>query len=146
MQQMFRCGLAGIFLLICTFQDMKTGKISGYLILLFGIVGIIVDIIFKIPWQMCISGILPGLGILVFGKLSKEQIGYGDGFVMSVMGLFLSGRENISLFLTALFLCSLCTIILFLKGKIRRQMTFPFLPFLTIGFVIYVLSVYFRQQ
>lgn len=144
MQQVFCNGVAGIFLSVCTFQDIKTGKIAGNLILLFGVLGILIDFLFHIPWQECAKGMFPGMIILLFGKLSKEQIGYGDGLVMCVLGFFLSGRKNINLLLTALFLCAICAVILFVTGKLKRRMTVPFLPFLTAGFVIHTLSDYLR--
>lgn len=144
MQQMFRYGLTGIFLLIGTWQDMRTRKIGMQWIILFGTAGMIMNIVFHSPWHIWFSGIMPGIVILIFGKLTGEQIGYGDGLIVIVTGLFLSGRENVSLFLIGLFLCAVSTTVLFFTGKITRRTTLPFVPFLAVAFLIQALSLSVR--
>lgn len=144
MQQVFRYGLTGIFLLIGTWQDMKTRKIGMQWIILFGTAGMIMNIVFHSPWHIWFSGIMPGIVILIFGKLTGEQIGYGDGLIVIVTGLFLSGRENVSLFLIGLFLCAVSTTALFFTGKITRRTTLPFVPFLAVAFLIQALSLSVR--
>lgn len=81
---------------------------------------------------------------MIFGKLTGEQIGYGDGLIVIVTGLFLSGRENVSLFLIGLFLCAVSTTVLFFTGKITRRTTLPFVPFLAVAFLIQALSLSVR--
>lgn len=144
MQQVFRYGLTGIFLLIGTWQDMRTRKIGMQWIILFGTAGMIMNIVFHSPWHIWFSGIMPGIVILIFGKLTGEQIGYGDGLIVIVTGLFLSGRENVSLFLIGLFLCAVSTTALFFTGKITRRTTLPFVPFLAVAFLIQALSLSVR--
>lgn len=144
MQQVFRYGLTGIFLLIGTWQDMRTRKIGMEWIILFGTAGMIMNIVFHSPWHIWFSGIMPGIVILIFGKLTGEQIGYGDGLIVIVTGLFLSGRENVSLFLIGLFLCAVSTTVLFFTGKITRRTTLPFVPFLAVAFLIQALSLSVR--
>lgn len=144
MQQVFRYGLTGIFLLIGTWQDMRTRKIGMQWIILFGTAGMIMNIVFHSPWHIWFSGIMPGIVILIFGKLTGEQIGYGDGLIVIVTGLFLSGRENVSLFLIGLFLCAVSTTVLFFTGKITRRTTLPFVPFLAVAFLIQALSLSVR--
>lgn len=144
MQQVFRYGLTGIFLLIGTWQDMRTRKIGMQWIILFGTAGMIMNIVFHSPWHIWFSGIMPGVVILIFGKLTGEQIGYGDGLIVIVTGLFLSGRENVSLFLIGLFLCAVSTTVLFFTGKITRRTTLPFVPFLAVAFLIQALSLSVR--
>lgn len=139
MQQMCRYGLTAIFLLSCTWQDIKTGKISCGLFCLFTVTGILSNILLKNSLLTLPVHILPGIGILLFCRLSGEQIGYGDGLTMTVAGLFLTGREIIGLFLIALTLCSVSAMVLFLFKKVGKKTTIPFLPFLTAGFVIYML-------
>lgn len=55
MQQVFRYGLTGIFLLIGTWQDMRTRKIGMQWIILFGTAGMIMNIVFHSPWHIWFS-------------------------------------------------------------------------------------------
>lgn len=141
MQQMFCYGLTAMFLLLCSWQDVKTGKVRVYWIVLFGVFGLIADILFQRSWRMCIGGMLPGAATLLFGKVSNQQIGYGDGLVLTATGLLLTGKETACLIVTALFLCSLCTIGMFFANKVKRHSKLPFLPFLAAGFGIQVLFI-----
>ncbi len=141
MQEMLRCGLTALFLLFCTWQDVKTGKISLRLICFFALTGILVNFVLKSPLHTWVYSILPGLGILLFGRLSGEQIGYGDGLVMVVTGLFLEARGAVSLFLSGLLLCAVSAAVLFLSGKATAKTTFPFLPFLLAGFVVQMIVI-----
>ena len=141
MQQMLRYGLTVVFLLIGTWQDIKTRKIEVGWLFFFGTIGILINIIFHAAWQIWITGMIPGLVILLFAKFSGEQIGYGDGLIITVTGLFLTGIENISLFLVGLFLCAICTIVLFFTGKVERKTTLPFVQFLMAAFLIQILSL-----
>ena len=142
MQQVFRYGMTAGFLLICTWQDVRSGKISGKILALFAATGMVVHLLTGGGWHTFVMGILPGIVILLFGKISGEQIGYGDGAVILVTGLFLTGRENIGLFFTGLFLSAAFVIVLFFTGKLKKQMSLPFLPFLLAGFVLRIVSVY----
>lgn len=138
MQQMFRYGITAAFLLLCSWQDIKTKEISMRLMLLFAVTGIFLNILTWTPWQIWVGGILPGVGMLVFSKLSEEQIGYGDGIALFVTGLFLTGKETLGLFLTALFFCAFITVPMFFTGKLGKGASYPFLPFLAAAYSIYL--------
>ncbi len=142
MQEMFRYGLMVLFLGLCTWQDIRTGRISFIVILVFGIIGIGINLMIKCPPVLVFCNMLPGVGILLFGRLSGEQIGYGDGLVMVVAGLFLKGRGAVSLFLTGLFICAAGGMILFMAGKVNRKSSLPFLPFLLAGLGVQIVFVY----
>lgn len=136
MQQMLRYGIMTVFLTGCSLYDVKTKKLPGKWFLLFLIAGIFVNIFFPTPVLMWIEGLLSGGMILLFGTLSGEQIGYGDGLIVTVSALFLRNGEVISMFLTALFLCAVVSAVLFLTGNIKRRMSLPFAPFLAAAFFI----------
>lgn len=136
MQQMFRYGIAAVFLTGCSVYDVKTRKLPGRWLLFFLLIGIFVNIFFPTPFFMWIGGFFLGGMVLLFGKLSEEQIGYGDGLAIAVSALFLETGEVTGMFLTALFLCAGIAAVLFITGKIRRRMRLPFAPFLAAAFFI----------
>lgn len=139
MQQMCKYGIALAFLILCSWQDIKTKMLSGKMLLLFGVGGIFLNILFQTAWQQCIKGIVPGLVLLLFGKISDEQIGYGDGMALIVLGLFLQEQEIILVLLLGLFLCAVSAVLLFFMGKWKHSTAVPFMPFLTAGLWIKLL-------
>lgn len=139
MQQMCRNGIAVAFLILCSWQDIKTKMLSGKMLLLFGAGGILLNIALQTAWQQCIKGIVPGLVLLLFGKVSDEQIGYGDGAALIVLGFFLQEYEIILVLLLGLFLCAISAIVMFFSGKWKHSTAVPFMPFLTAGLGIKLL-------
>jgi len=133
---MLRCGLTGIFLSVVTWQDIKRRSISGKVFLVFGLAGILVNLYTRRPAFMWITGLLTGAVVLLFGRLSEEEIGYGDGLTLLVTGLFLDWKETMGLFLVALFLCGVFGMVLLGFGRVKRRAKLPFLPFLAAGFWI----------
>ena len=69
----------------------------------------------------------------MLGKLSREAVGYGDGGIVLVLGLFLSFWELLGLLAAASVLAALWTAVLLFWGKAGR--TIPFVPFLLAGFL-----------
>lgn len=126
--------LPEILLLHAAFTDIREREISGAMLLLFGIFGMICAIFGRavdIPdtlFGAAIGGIMMAISYLTGGEL-----GMGDGMLLAVTGLFLGLRQNIVLLAGALFLSALFSIVLLIKGKKIKQ-EYPFVPFL---FVVY---------
>ena len=55
MQQMFRYGITAAFLLLCSWQDIRTKEISMRLMLLFAVTGIFLNILTWTPWQIWVG-------------------------------------------------------------------------------------------
>lgn len=128
--------LVFILLIILTISDVKKREISLAVISLFAIIGVIMigidsdrDI-----WGIII-GILVGIMLIFFSYISREGIGYGDGLVFIVTGLYLGGYRNIELLLTSVFLASLYGIIIFIICKNYRK-RIPFIPFIMLSFIV----------
>lgn len=136
MQQMCRYVITGLFLGICSFQDMRMRRLSVRILLCFGILGLIVDICFRTALILCIIGMLPGISLLLLGRASRQQIGYGDGFAVMVIGLLLPGKEAMAVLLVGLFLCACSSIVILCIGRAGKQSVLPFVPFLAAGFII----------
>lgn len=113
--------------------------LSVKLLLLFGAGGILLNVMYETPWQVCIRGLLPGVVLLFWGKLSEEQIGYGDGMAAVVLGLLLPGGELLLVLMMGFFLCAVSAVFLFFAGNRKKNLSVPFLPFLTAGFGIKLL-------
>lgn len=73
--------------------------------------------------------LLPGLLALALGKIGKEQIGYGDGWLLLALGFWLDEQSLYqTVFLGILFCCigACCT----------RKKELPFVPFLAAAYLL----------
>ena len=79
MQQMFRYGITAAFLLLCSWQDIRTKEISMRLMLLFAVTGIFLNILTWTPWQIWVGGILPGVGMLYLSSFPTNKANSASG-------------------------------------------------------------------
>lgn len=125
-----------IILYAMALEDYRVHRLSENKMLLFAILGIGAKVYrstlfqtgFWIPY-------LPGLFLLLVGWATKEQIGYGDGMVVLLMGFYFDVLQ-LSLAVSAGFF--LAAGFGFLSQLIKRKikMEIPYLPFLLMGTVV----------
>lgn len=131
MQQVCRYIGVFIFLIICCVQDIKRKKISVAVIVFFVVLGIGLDLWQQPYWIDYLPGVFLAGSMLLFAKLSREQIGYGDGLVLLTLSLFLSGKELMQIFFTALFAAAGVSGVLLVLKRAGRKSRLAFVPFLT---------------
>lgn len=125
-----------IWLLICSWQDLKKKSISIYFI----IGGFVLLFLGSLYWGevSLISRIAGGgIGVVLLGlnPLTKGQIGLGDGFIIGIIGVCFGFTSNASILLVALFLSAVISIILLVFKKVDRKHTIPFVPFILLGYL-----------
>lgn len=77
--------------------------------------------------------LLPGAGFFLLSFLSGEKVGYGDGWVLLMIGLFLGVYRCFLILLIGLLAESAVAIVLLAFRKIQRDKEIPFSPFLLLG-------------
>jgi len=126
-------------LIIASISDLKRKSISNLLLIGFGI--LIIPIFFwrcyngqlldakSVPW-----GIIPGLLCLFLGKITNESVGYGDGYLISIIGMYIGLWKTVSLVVIALFLIGTLALgmLVFKKGTGKTEV--PFIPALLMAF------------
>ena len=90
--------------------------------------------------QFLLTAILPGCVLLLIGKITRQEIGYGDGILLLVCGLCLGGKNAILLFMSGLFLMFPVSLILLLSGKSDRMAELPFAPFLLAAYLCWLMQ------
>lgn len=120
----------------CSYTDIEKKEISLSFISVFLGIEIIYLIVFKRGslWQQC-SGIIVGVAVLVYSKMSKGAIGEGDGYLLVATGLMLGWRDNIVLLIGALILAGSFSIFLLLFKKVNKKKEIPFAPFLLLTYI-----------
>ena len=87
-----------------------------------------------------LAGTLPGLFLLTAGLVSKSAIGTGDGITAAACGAAVGFYSELASLTAALLLCSVFSIVLLIRKKAGRNDSLPFLPFLTAGHILVLIS------
>lgn len=122
-----------IYLGLCSFHDCRTRQIPVRLLhgglLLGSLYAGTVMISGRAGWQAALAGILPGVILLLYGRLSDGKLGEADGKMVIFAGL-LQGWERCTVqILISCFLVFFAAIFLLLTKKGTRHTRIPFAPF-----------------
>ncbi len=82
-----------------------------------------------------IEGIALGSFFLLVSMITKEKLGYGDSFVLLLLGAYLGIWNFVAVVLLALTLSFVYGIIYLFMKKLQRTSEIPFLPFLLVGYI-----------
>ena len=77
-----------------------------------------------------IPGLAVGALLLAGAKLTREEIGYGDGLCFCTLAFWLPWGDLLTLLLLALLLCGIPGVIVSLIRREKKK-SLPFLPFVT---------------
>ena len=77
--------------------------------------------------------LIPGAGSFLLSFLTREKVGYGDGWVLLMIGLFSGFSRCFLILLIGLLLESMVAVVLLLLKKVKRDKEIPFSPFLLLG-------------
>lgn len=128
--------IVGIWLVVLGYIDGKQKEIPMWFTLLGGVVGIGFCIGEGRAIESIALSCLPGLLALVFSRLTREVMGYGDGIVVGILGLFWPVRQLLSIGMSAFALAGLVALVLLVVFQKKGNYRIPFLPFLCLAYVI----------
>ena len=80
-----------------------------------------------------LGGIVIGAIFFLISRLTNEAIGYGDAWMITLLGAYVGGKDLIRLLFTASFLAAVVSLVWMWKQGWKREGSLPFVPFLTIG-------------
>ncbi len=125
-----------LFLAVCAVFDGFSGKVPLAVVWL----GMFLAVCLRIGGAMGESGLmeaalslLPGAGFFLLGFLTREKVGYGDGWALLMIGLFSGLYRCFLILLCGLIAESAVAVVLLALQKINRNHEIPFLPFLLLG-------------
>ena len=126
------------FLFVMAWKDYKTQLIEMRKLLIMGVIGIVLC---GNREEVCqaIGGAFIGGIILLVAWCSKECVGFGDGYLFVVTGIFLGFTQNFALLFASLFLAGSfaigCLVLKKKKGDDRMALG----PFVLTAYVLFVL-------
>lgn len=127
-------GMLLMFLGINTIYDLRFRKILLWSVAAFSITGVCGACLLEqkgLLWQL--QGTIPGILLLLIGKMTDGGVGYGDGLVVCVTGIYLGLWATCEVVLTALFLSALWGIVQVVIHRKGKHQEFPWIPFLMIA-------------
>ena len=134
-------GKMGAFGLVCmygltAFDDLKTKQIRAAELIIFGIIGVILELVYRYHSVISIvGGIAIGLAMLAFSIISKEKLGKGDAYVILISGLYLGFVDLLSLLWISFVYATIAGIIIIRKYDNSTSHEIPFIPFLLAGYL-----------
>ena len=114
--------------------DLRRREISLLYSAAFAGIGICMSVMHGRGPAELLYSVIPGLVLMLFSVITRGDIGFGDGIVVFVMGLFLSWQETATVCGIGFMLSAIGAGIWFAIRR-RRKDTLPFLPFLLAGYV-----------
>ena len=135
------------YLSVETGSDIRKKEISVTRSVLCGVIAFLLRTGMGMPGlqagtvQFFLTAILPGGVLLLIGKITRQEVGYGDGILLLVCGLCLGGKETIFLFVSGLFLMFPISLVLLLSGHTDRRAELPFAPFLLASYLFWLMQI-----
>lgn len=130
-----------VFLGICAVYDGIERTIPLAVVWL----GIITAVLLRIQglagdgtWRTAIVSVIPGAAFWLLSFISDERVGYGDGWMLFMIGLFVGLWNCFFILMTALISGSIVVLVLLAAGKVSKDYQLPFAPFLLFGMGVVV--------
>lgn len=121
---------------INSISDLKSRKIILSVTVLGGVFGIIWQLMLPAKdYTDFLGGILIGVIALGISKVTSEAVGYGDGLIIIMCGIWLGGKNNLLLCVMGIILAGIWAVILVVFFRKKRNYEIPFVPFLFLGLV-----------
>lgn len=123
-----------LYLLWGAWQDFQNKRIKNSYLWVGELLGIALKTV-RIVWDKSsftdwLWASLPGIFLLITAKVTKEKIGMGDGWVVLILGNYLSVLEICYVFQTALIMVIIFFVVSLWRKKVAKEYEVPFLPFL----------------
>lgn len=126
-----------LFLLVCSYYDIKEKIIYTNICVLFFLASIIVElVILNKGLTVLMCGIIPAVFVFVISIISNESIGKGDAFIFLVIGIILGVIETFVVFIMALVITVIYSIPLIVFKQKNLKISLPFSPFILTSFII----------
>lgn len=126
----------GVWLVAQGGLDLKYKEIPLWLAVFGGVAGLGFCVFERRSPGELLLACLPGVIALIFSKLTREVMGYGDGIVFLVMGIYVSLERLLAIGMLAFTIAGVVALILLVVFRKKGEYRIPFLPFLALAYGI----------
>ena len=122
-----------LLLAVCAASDGRKKEIP--LIVVWGgmALAVLLRITGELVWPDVVLSLIPGTAFWGISWITGEKVGYGDGWMLMMIGLFTGLGQCFLILLVGLMMESVIALILLAAGKTAMDRTVPFAPFLLLG-------------
>lgn len=128
--------MLGIWLGIQGALDYKYKEIPLWFSLVGGAIGVLWCLMEARNIMDILYSCMPGLLALGFSRVTKEVLGYGDGIIFLVMGLYLPLKKLILIGMSAFFVAGLTALVLLIGFRKNGRERIAFIPFLSAAYIV----------
>lgn len=135
MFEMWEIG-AIFYLCIGTLWDLRRREIP-MLYLLIGTCMAAGNLLWMRPqvWYEYLLGLITGILFCMLSKFTREQIGYGDSWMILNLGIWFGMWKLMVILFIGFGVCTLTTVIGIIGKRMNGKERIPFYPFLLIGLI-----------
>lgn len=123
------------FLGLCAYSDFKSKEIPWFTMVLFSISTVLLTLENGVNLGLIVGGGIIGVLFFVISKVTKEAIGYGDSWVITLLGIYLGGVKLLWLLFIASLGASAFSLFYLWKHNWKKSSSIPFVPFLVVGYL-----------
>jgi len=126
-----------IIMSVLSGQDIREKEIKAVVVWPFLIAGIAIALTSDSFFNIVLSAI-PGILLILLGKLSYEQIGLGDGITVLALGIWLGYSKIMLIIMIGTIVCGVFSVFYLLIKRSRQclKTQVAFIPFLLLGLVV----------
>lgn len=133
--------IVGIMLCIQSYWDIRYKEIPSMVSVIGGLFG------FCMWYEMDKTGIeillalFPGVICLLVAWISKEAVGYGDGILLCVLGIYYTLEELAIIGMIAVGTAGMYGFVLLILFHKNGRYEIPFVPFILLGWAIRIIFI-----
>jgi leader peptidase (prepilin peptidase)/N-methyltransferase len=141
---MFFIVLTMTVLVIASIHDIRKKEISFWMLSACGSIAVLTSAVGIMDgvktWEECFLAIVPGVLLLLIAYVSRQGIGYGDGFLVLAVGPVFGFEQIFTGVCLAFGISAVFSIGMIVFAKAGRKSSFPFIPFLTSAMGVILLA------
>lgn len=117
--------------------DIKKREIYLIPTILYGLLGLILQLYeLKSIHLGLLTGMIPGLFLLMTGMVSSGKVGYGDGILVLALGIWIGFFKCLMTLTTGLLLAAIWSAFSLVIKRFKKDDQIPFIPFLFFGYLV----------
>lgn len=117
--------------------DLKCRKISGSILILGSILAAGYTVFAgRAHIRLAMGGLLIGLLFVLVSKVTREQLGYGDSWLLCILGIYLGTWNLLEVLFVAWMAAALAAIIVLAARRYKKGTVLPMVPFITAGYAV----------
>lgn len=132
--------VAIVCMAVLAVRDIREKEVPVAFLALFGLASVSYVILRREQqWMSVAYSLIPGVFLLAVSLCTRESVGYGDGWAVMALGLWIGMEGCFIALCLGLVLSAVCSVVLLVLHKVNGKSRLPFLPFITIGLGVWMI-------